>query len=83
MEGQIEGGPVDGQHAAGLDVDIGLDGVFGIHVTIHPGCTGAIGTDLDDAQIEGPEFIADLFEMVGISSVAAVVEAMARADDGS
>src|SRR4051812_6845771 len=75
MEGEVERAPMDREHAAGTHIAMRAHGVFGAHVDVEPGCAGAVGADLHEAQIERAEALADRTEVIGIAGVAADVEA--------
>jgi hypothetical protein len=63
MKCQVERAPVHWQHASRLQREVGFDCLFWLHVDIQPILPGTVGADLQQAQIERSQTIADFSEM--------------------
>ncbi|MNV38859.1 hypothetical protein D3C71_1304220 [compost metagenome] len=73
MQRQIEGAVVDRQQPAAAQVQVGLQGFFGLHVHERPALI--VGAGFHPCQVEGAVGVADGFETVEVTAVAAEEDA--------
>ncbi|MNL45376.1 hypothetical protein D3C87_1680180 [compost metagenome] len=73
MQRQIERAVVDRQQPAAAQVQVGLQGFFGLHV--HEGPALVVGAGFHQGQVEGAVGVADGFETVEVTAVAAEEDA--------
>ena len=69
VHGQVEGAVVDREEPAALEVDVGLQGFFRLHV--HVGPFDVVGAGFHQGQVERAVLFADAFEAVEVTAVAA------------
>src|SRR5436190_21231293 len=81
MESKVECAPVHRKHAARLERNMRFDGFLRLHVDVAPRLAGSVGADLEDAEVERAEAVADRLEMLAEAGVATEVYPVRRAGD--
>ncbi|MNE80230.1 hypothetical protein D3C80_1767790 [compost metagenome] len=76
MGREVEGAVVNRQQPAPAQVEVGLQGLFGLHVHIWP--IDVVGTGFHQRQVKGAVLLADLFEASEIAAVTAEKQAKVR-----
>ncbi|MNI29746.1 hypothetical protein D3C73_835690 [compost metagenome] len=73
MQGQVEGAVVDRQQPLATQVQVRLQGLFGLHVHERPALI--VGAGFDHRQVERTVFLADGLEAIEVAGIAAEEDA--------